>query len=183
MTTTTLERPTELADAPEYRQARETLERVQREQAETELELRDVDQRLKSRSLAVEADAVLAGGYDLSENGNLRSRYNDLVALRAAQTAAIEKQQMTVNQAKTRASVLVCKGHQDEYRDLIEQTRDAAEELVRLTQSRMDLHADFKSRGIGWYLPSIRHLELPTRLPELVTDCSDALTELSKDTD
>ena len=183
MATATIERPTELNDCKAYREAHETLERVQREQAATELELQDVDQRLKSKSLAVEADAVLAGGYDLSENGNLRSRYNDLVSLRAAQTAAIEKQQRAVNEARTKASVAVCKGHQAEYRDLIEQTRDAAEELLRLTKSRMDMRDDLKSRGVSWYLPSVRPLELDIRLPGLLADCTDALAELSKDTD
>lgn len=183
MATATIERPTELRDCKEYREAAETLERVQGETVETEKELHAVKSRLNSRSLEIESDAVLAGEFDLSENGDLRSRHNDLVALRRAQQAAIVKQQTTLNGARSRASVQICDAHRDEYRELMEQTRSAAEELLRLTKSRMEMRDDLKSRGISWYLPAVRPLELNIRLPELLTDCSDAIAELSKETD
>ena len=178
-----MEKPTELGDVKEYRLAHETLERVKSEMAATETEMQDVDQRLKSRSLEIEADAVLSGEFDLSENGNLRSRYNDLVALRKAQQAAIQKQQAIVNQAATRASVQICDAHRDEYRALVEQTRDAAEELQRLTKVRQDMHGNLKTAGVNWYLPVLRLLELDTRLPALLSDCDEGLAELSKGED
>ena len=47
----------------------------------------------------------------------------------------------------------------------------------------MQMQSDLKSRGINWYLPILRPLELDTRLPALLKDCDEALAELNRGED
>jgi hypothetical protein len=179
--TKTQERPTNLDDVEAYQSALAVLQRVQAEHAATQEAINAIDRQTISGDLQAEADAILDGSFNPELNGALRLKRADLVRVKTAQETAIAKQVVVVDRAKGSASMAICDGHADQYRELLERTRAAADELAELTKDRLDLREDLKERGVSWSLPSVRLFELDRRLPGLIGDIDEALAELDKE--